>query len=74
MRKIVQTVYCWSGSIVWDRGLVTRSDIQVSKKQKYRKDSVLSRAWPPETARARVSNPVSGGQCHFINFILRKCP
>ena len=45
-----------------------------------RKDSILwgasvSERWRarPQTARARISNPVSGGQCHLIHLtILRR--
>ena len=65
-----------------DRGFEPHSGLQVSKKQYIsspltRKDSILwgasvterQRALP-QTARARISNPVSGGQCHIIHLTI----
>ena len=70
---------------VGDRGFEPHSGLLVSKKQNVsspltRKDSILwgaflderYRVWP-QTSRARISNPVSGGQCHLTHLtILRK--
>ena len=70
---------------VGDRRFEARSGTQVLKKQKFssplnRKDSIMwgasvterQRAWP-QTARAQISNYVSGGQCHLTHLtILRK--
>ena len=63
---------------VGDRGLKPRAGIQVLKKQNAsnpltRKDSVLWGASVTETDKARISNPVSGRQCHLIHLtIIRK--
>ena len=60
-------------------GFEPRSDIQFSKKQNVsslltRKYSILWGAYVtekyrarPQTARFRISNPVSGGKCHLIH-------
>ena len=67
---------------VGDRGLEPHSDLQVSMKQNVstpltRKDSILWGASVTQrqrarlqTARALISNPVSGGQCHLIHLTI----
>ena len=67
---------------VGDRGFESNSDLHVSKKQNVsslltRKDSKLWGAFVterwcvrPQNARARISNPVSGGQCHLIHLTI----
>ena len=70
---------------VGDHGLEPYSGLQVLKKQNVsspltHNDSILwgisvTERWRarPQTARARISNPVSGGQCHLIPLtILRR--
>ena len=80
----------WLKLLAWkvrDRGFEPHSGLQVSKKQNVsstltRKDSILcgnlhDREVACSTLRARISNPVSGGQCHLIHLtILRRfsCP
>ena len=75
---------------VGDRGFVPRAGIHLSKKQNdvssplTRKDSILWGASVtemyrarPQTARARISNTVFGGQCHLIHLTILKrlfCP
>ena len=76
----------WSNLPAWKvgyHGLEPRSSIQVSNKQDMSSpltrnlDSLLWEAsvierWRAryQTAKARISNPVSGGQCHFIHLII----
>ena len=65
---------------VGDRGLEPHSGLQVSKKQyvssrslvmiQYFGEPLLPRGGMLGIARARISNPVSGGQCHLT--ILRR--
>ena len=64
-----------------DRGFEPHSGIQVSKKQNVsspftRKNIVGSlrnrERVRPQTARARIFNYVSGGQCHLIHFTILK--
>ena len=67
---------------VGDRGFKPHSGLQVSKKQSVsspltRKDSILwgisvAERARPRTARARISNPVSGRQCHLIHLTILK--
>ena len=68
---------------IGDRGLEPHSG-QVSKRQNVsspltHNDSILwgtsvTERWRarPQTARARISNPVSGGQCHLIPLTIPK--
>ena len=73
------------GGKVGDRGFKPHSGLQVPKKQNIsfpltRKYSILCGACVterqrarPQTARAQISNPVSGGQCHLVYLtILRR--
>ena len=65
-----------------DRGFEPRSGLHVSKKHNVfsaltRIDSILwgasvTERWRarPQTAMARISNPVSGGQCHLIHLTI----
>ena len=67
---------------VGDRGFETHSVIQVSKKRNVsspltRKDLIMWRTSVtesyrarPQTARALISNPASGGQCHLIQLTI----
>ena len=72
-------------SKIGDRGFEPHSGLQVLKKQHVsslltRKDSILCGASVveryrarPQTARAQISNSVSGGLCHLIHLtILRR--
>ena len=79
----------WLKLPVWkvrDRGFEPHAGFQVSKKQNVsslltRKDSILWGASVteryrarPQTARARILNPVSGEQCHFIHLAILSSP
>ena len=67
---------------VRDRGFEAHIGLEVSKKQTVsssltRKDSILrgtfvTEKWRarPQTTRARISNFVSGGQCHLIHLAI----
>ena len=82
------TLVQWFNMPAWkagDRGFEPHSGLQVSKRQNVfsplnRKDSILWGAplteryrARPQTARARISKPVSGGHCHLIHItILRR--
>ena len=84
----VGTLAQWLKLLAWkvgDRGFEPRPCIQVSKKQNV--SSLLTapcsqiqycgelrrlRRTRPQTARVRISNTVSGGQCHLIHLAILK--